>query len=44
VTLENTIAGCETILRGDLLGTEEGKFYMIGGIDEVGDQPRGAPP
>ncbi len=48
VTLADTIAGCEKILRGDLLGTEEGKFYMIGGIDEVGEQqheqPRGAPP
>ncbi len=41
VTLEDTIGGCEKILRGDLLGIEESKFYMIGGIGEVAARAHG---
>jgi len=35
VGLEDTIGGCERILRGDLVDRPEHDFYMIGTLDEV---------
>jgi F-type H+-transporting ATPase subunit beta len=35
VSLEQTLDGCERILRDDFAGVPESAFYMIGAIDEV---------
>jgi F-type H+-transporting ATPase subunit beta len=35
VPLDQTIEGCERILKGDFAGVNEKAFYMIGTIDEV---------
>jgi len=35
VTLEETLDGCERILRGDFADRPESAFYMIGAIDEI---------
>ena len=36
VSLEETIAGCDRILKDEFAGFPESSLYMIGGIDEVG--------
>jgi len=38
VTLEDTIEGCELILKGDFDEISEGKLYMIGNIMEAKDE------
>lgn len=35
VDLEDTISGCEKILNDEFTDYNEGRFYMIGGIDEA---------
>jgi F-type H+-transporting ATPase subunit beta len=35
VALEDTLAGCERILSGELSHLPESAFYMVGGIDEA---------
>jgi F-type H+/Na+-transporting ATPase subunit beta len=40
VSLDETLDGCERILRGDFSDRPESTFYMIGGIDEI-DEAQG---
>lgn len=35
VSLDETLDGCERILRGDFSDRPESTFYMIGAIDEI---------
>lgn len=37
VSLEETLDGCERILRGEYVDVPESTFYMIGAIEEVSD-------
>ena len=42
VTIEETLDGCEAILKGDFDDVPESALYMIGGIDEA--RGNAAPP
>ncbi|MEQ8652087.1 MAG: F0F1 ATP synthase subunit beta [Kiloniellales bacterium] len=37
VSIEETLAGCEAILAAEQFDADESAYYMIGGIQEVGD-------
>ncbi|SIO28482.1 F-type H+-transporting ATPase subunit beta [Rhodovulum sp. ES.010] len=42
VPLEETLTSCERILAGELADRDEGAFYMIGSVDEIGGEGRDA--
>jgi len=44
VPIEETLDGCEALLRGDFDGTPESALYMIGGIGEAGGRARKGEP
>ncbi|MDU8946383.1 F0F1 ATP synthase subunit beta [Ovoidimarina sediminis] len=43
VPLEQTLDSCERILGGEFLGRDEGDFYMIGAIEDLGEPTEAAP-